>query len=74
MNKEVEIDCDEERLRPENSEVERLYGDNTLIKKITNWKPKFAGLEGFKEGLKLTIDWFNFSDNLSFYRPNKYNM
>ena len=74
MDKEVEIYCDEERLRPDNSEVERLYGDNTLIKKITNWNPEFAGLEGFKKGLKLTIDWFNYSDNLRFYRPNKYNV
>lgn len=74
MNKDIEINCDQERLRPINSEVERLYGDNTLIKKITSWQPKFGGIEGFKKGLKLTIDWFNYSDNLKFYRPNKYNI
>ncbi len=72
MDKEVEIYCDKERLRPNNSEVERLYGDNTLIKKITNWDPQFSGLEGFKKGLKLTINWFNNSENLRFYRPNTY--
>ena len=70
MDKEVEIYCDKERLRPK-SEVERLY-DNTLIKKMTNWNPKFGGLEGFKKGLKLTIDWFNNAENLRFYKPNTY--
>ena len=72
MNKEIEINLDKERLRPSNSEVERLYGDNTLIKKITNWKPNYAGKEGFNNGLRITIDWFTSSDNLKFYRSNKY--
>ena len=72
MNKEIEINLDKERLRPSNSEVERLYGDNTLIKKITNWKPNYAGKEGFYNGLRITIDWFTSSDNLKFYRSNKY--
>ena len=74
MGKEVEINYDKIRLRPDNSEVERLFGDNTLIKNITNWEPYFGGLEGFKRGLKITIDWFNHTDNLKFYRPNNYNI
>ena len=72
MGREIEISCEKERLRPKNSEVERLFGDNTLIKKLTDWNPNYASLEGFKKGLKITIDWFTYSDNLKFYRPNKY--
>ena len=74
MGKEIEISCEKERLRPKNSEVERLFGDNTLIKKLTDWSPDYASLEGFKRGLKITIDWFTYSDNLKFYRPNKYKL
>ena len=74
MEREIEIISEEERLRPHKSEVERLFGDNTLIKKLTNWRPNYFGLEGFKRGLKITIDWFNYSDNLKFYRPNEYKL
>ncbi len=72
MDKDIEINSDEQRFRPNNSEVERLYGDNTLIKNLTDWEPSFGGIEGFKRGLEITIEWFNNSDNLKFYRPNEY--
>ncbi len=72
MKKDIEINSEEQRVRPNYSEVERLYGDNTLIKNLTDWKPNFAGIDGFKKGLKITIDWFKNSDNLKFYRPNEY--
>ena len=49
---------DKNRLRPANSEVERLYGCNKLIKTVTNWVPKYSGIDGFKKGLGITIDWF----------------
>ena len=74
MEKEIEIISEEKRLRPHKSEVERSFGDNTLIKKLTNWKPNFCGIEGFKRGLKITINWFNYSDNLKYYRPNEYKL
>ena len=49
---------DKKRLRPLNSEVERLYGCNKLIKTVTNWEPKFSGIDGFKNG---TIqEYYNF--------------
>ena len=49
---------DKNRLRPANAEVERLYGCNKLIKTVTNWVPKYSGIDGFKKGLGITIDWF----------------
>jgi len=67
MGVDVEIITDEKKLRPKNSEVYRLFGDNSRLKELTKWEPKFIGLNGFKEGLKITIDWFSDLDNLSKY-------
>ena len=58
MNSDLKIKCEGERLRPEKSEVNRLFGDNTLLRELTNWEPKFSGIEGFKKGLERTIEWF----------------
>ena len=49
MNADIKIKEDRERLRPENSEVNRLFGDNSLILKLTDWSPKYSGIEGFKK-------------------------
>ena len=72
MNKNVEIICENDRLRPEMSEVQRLYGDNKKLKNLTKWNPNYGGIDGFKKGLKITIDWFSISENLKFYKPNQY--
>ena len=57
MNSDIEIESDECRVRPQNSEVNRLYGDNTLIKRLTGWNPAYGGLDGFRRGLTKTIEW-----------------
>ena len=72
MNSTIEIKSEENRLRPENSEVNRLFGDNTLLKELTSWRPKFAGIEGFKKGLEITAKWFQNKDNLSKYNSDIY--
>ena len=72
MDKSIEIETEDIRLRPKDSEVNRLYGDNNLIKKITDWEPQYSGLDGFKKGLKITSDWFSDKKNLSKYKPNIY--
>ena len=72
MNSNVNIISDEKRVRPKNSEVNRLFGDNKLLKELTGWVPEFDGLEGFKKGLNLTIEWFENKKNLSFYRTDEY--
>ena len=69
MGKPVEQETDPERLRPANSEVNRLCGDNTLITSLTDWRPRFS----FEEGLKRTIDWFVRPENLAKYKPDIYN-
>jgi len=71
---EIEIICDDDRKRPENSEVERLLSSNELAKKLLNWQPEYAGVEGFKKGLEKTINWFREPKNLSAYKSNIYNL
>lgn len=70
INKDATIICDEERLRPEKSEVNRLLGSNEKVKKLTNWEPKFT----FAEGIKETIDWFRVPENLDRYKSDIYNL
>lgn len=70
INPNAKIICDEERIRPEKSEVNRLLGSNEKIQKLTNWKPKYT----FEEGLKETIEWFKVKENLAGYKTNIYNI
>ena len=74
LNKEIEILTDEERLRPEKSEVERLWCNNSKAKNLYGWEPKYGGLNGFKTGLTSTIDWFSDPNNLSTYNSDIYNI
>lgn len=68
INPQAKIVCDEERLRPEKSEVNRLLGSNEKIKRLTEWEPCFT----FEEGLAQTIDFFR--DNLGKYKVDIYNI
>jgi nucleoside-diphosphate-sugar epimerase len=70
MNSEVEFVVDDQRLRPVDSEVFRLWCDNSKIQKLTGFEPKYS----IDEGLKLTIDWFLNPDNLSKYKTDIYNV
>lgn len=74
MNIEIEIVTDVVRMRPENSEVERLWADNTKARDLLGWQPKFIGLDGFKRGLVETIDWFTKTENLRGYKSEIYNV
>lgn len=73
-NRSAEIICDEKRLRPEKSEVERLLADNSLLRELTGWKPQYAGLEGLEAGLAKTIAWFQDKENIKFYPQNIFNI
>ena len=64
----ITIKEDKQRVRPENSEVERLRCDNTKLMKYTDWKPKYDLTKGLKE----TISWIK--DNLEIYKHNIYNV
>ncbi len=66
------IISDENRIRPKDSEVNRLYGDNTLMQELTGWKPEYVDIDGFKRGIEITAKWFTDKNNLSRYKPNNY--
>jgi NAD dependent epimerase/dehydratase len=63
---------DPNRIRPKNSEVERLFSDNTKAKRVLGWQPEIVGIEGFRVGLEKTIEWFSKPENLAHYRPDEY--
>lgn len=66
--KEIVLNVESERIRPGNSEVERLWCDNSKILSLTHWKPKYT----IESGLRETIDWIK--DNLSIYKQSLYNV
>lgn len=68
INPNARIICEEQRLRPEKSEVNRLLGSNKKIKDLTSWEPKYS----LKEGLAETITFLR--ENLSKYKANIYNL
>ncbi|MCJ8007603.1 NAD-dependent 4,6-dehydratase LegB [Lederbergia wuyishanensis] len=74
MGVNIEIETDEIRIRPEKSEVERLWADNKKAKDILGWEPAYGGLEGFKQGMKETVEWFTNPNNLSNYKVDVYNI
>ena len=70
MQSDVVLVVDQERIRPEKSEVQRLWCDNTKIRNLTGYEPEYS----LKEGLQLTIDWFTRPDNLRKYKTEIYNV
>tara|TARA_B100001564_G_scaffold354345_1_gene364750 strand:+ start:411 stop:1409 length:999 start_codon:yes stop_codon:yes gene_type:complete len=73
MGKEIKIITDKQRIRPQESEVNRLFSDNSLAEKTIKWEPKYKSEEGFALGLKKTIDWFSITKNRKKYKSNIYN-
>ena len=67
VGKNVEIVADPARVRPRDSEVERLWCDNTKAKRLLEWEPKTS----LDAGLKMTIEWI--VDNINLYKPELYN-
>lgn len=68
INPNAKIICDEDRLRPDKSEVNRLLGDNTKIKALTDWEQKYT----FSQGIAETIEWLR--HNLDKYKTDIYNV
>lgn len=68
IGKDVKILCDDQRIRPENSEVNRLWADNTKIKELTDWKPNY----NIDRGLEATIEWVK--NNMQHFKTDIYNV
>lgn len=74
MGAEIEILTDEQRLRPDKSEVERLWASNDKARELLGWQPKYGGREGFRNGLIETVAWFREPANLMAYKADIYNV
>lgn len=74
MGTSIEIETDQVRIRPEKSEVERLWADNAKAKRLLNWEPLYGSKEGLKRGLTETIAWFSDRENLKLYKADSYNI
>lgn len=70
MNSDVEFLTDDQRLRPEKSEVFRLWCDNSKIRALTGFEPEYS----IRQGLEKTVEWFSQPQNLSKYKANIYNV
>ena len=74
MNVEVEIISEEGRMRPANSEVERLWASNDKAASIFGWRPEYHGIQGLRRGLIKTADWFSSPENLRQFKVDQYNI
>lgn len=68
INPDARIICDEQRLRPDKSEVRRLLGSNAKIKELTDWKQQYT----FEQGIAATIEWMR--QNMEYYKADIYNV
>jgi NAD dependent epimerase/dehydratase len=68
IGSDVKILCDEQRIRPDKSEVNRLWADNTKIKELTGWSPKYS----IDDGLRETVEWIK--NNMKYFKTDIYNV
>lgn len=71
---DVEVPSDEARMRPADSEVERLFAGVEKARKLFGWLPAHGAREGFARGIAKTAEWFQDPTNLSIYKASKYNL
>lgn len=74
MGADIEIETEQKRMRPAQSEVERLWADNSKAKRLLGWEPLYAGRDGFKKGLTETVRWFTNPEYIGKYKPYLYNI
>jgi NAD dependent epimerase/dehydratase len=74
MGEKITIKEDKKRLRPENSEVDRLLADTGKAQKLIGWNPVYTGKDGLRRGLEETVKWFRNPANLAFYKTGIYNI
>lgn len=72
VGREVTLEVDATRVRPEQSEVERLHAGTEKAKRLLGWEPQYGGISGFERGLIETVDWFRNGENLKVYKVGSY--
>lgn len=68
IGRDVKILCDEQRIRPEKSEVNRLWAENAKIKQLTDWTPNYT----IDDGLRETVEWIK--NNMQYFKTDIYNV
>jgi NAD dependent epimerase/dehydratase len=74
MGAEIDIITDDDRLRPANSEVDRLWACNEKAQAVLGWQPRFGGRDGLRRGLSETVNWFVEPGHLRTYKSDIYNV
>jgi len=74
MGRKIEIVPDPERVRPDASEVDRLFAGVDDARRLFGWSPEHGGREGFVRGLAKTAEWFQDPTNLAAYKTSRYNI
>ena len=72
MKLDIKVEVDKKRIRPEISEVERLWADNSKAIKKLNWVPEYSNLSGFEKGIEETLYWFSDPKNICKYNNTGY--
>lgn len=72
MGREVTVELDQKRLRPDKSEVERLYAATDKAQSLFDWAPAHGRAEGFRAGIEKTVAWFSQAENRAHYREEGY--
>jgi len=72
MGAEISVRTDEERVRPEKSEVDRLFADHSKLLELTDWSPPPTNTTGLRRGLERTTEWFATPEHLSSYKVGEY--
>jgi len=73
MGVDIEVVADPARMRPDASEVERLFAGTQLARDLFGWAPEFGGRDGFVRGLAKTAEWFGIAENMAMYRADRFN-
>ena len=74
MTAHITVERENERVRPEQSEVQRLLADNAKAIRICGWAPQYNSIDGFKKGLTETVAWMVRPENLEKYKTDQYNV
>ena len=74
IGRDIAVETDEARVRPEASEVDRLWAANAKASEIYGWTPSHGGLGGFHKGIAKTVEWFSEPANRAAYKPGTYNV
>jgi dTDP-glucose 4,6-dehydratase len=72
MGAQIQIETDAARVRPEKSEVERLWAGNAKAAQLLGWQPQYGGVDGLRRGLAATAAWFADGANLKLYKTDRY--